>query len=408
MRTSATTDGPGASLRFVIVGGGILGLASAQRLIATVPGAEVIVLEKERAVGLHQSSHNSGVAHAGLYYAPGSLKAKLCRRGISLIRSFCKSHGIPWEACGKVVVANHRRELEPLEKLAERAHANGVPGLRWLDRDQLAEVEPHLVGLAGLHSPETAIVDFQAVTAALAADVSAAGGIVRTGAAVRRVTQSERDPAAELVGGELVRGDRMIVCAGLQSDRLAARSGEPASPRIVPFRGEYWELRPDRTHLVRGLIYPVPDPSLPFLGVHLTRKAGGTVWLGPNAVLSLAREGYARGSVDARDTFQSLAWPGTWRMIGRHWRAGAGEIHRSFSKRAFISEIQRYVPAIALDDVVRAPAGIRAQALDRDGTLVDDFRLSVRDGVVWVRNAPSPGATSSLAIAEELVELALS
>lgn len=394
-------------MRFVIVGGGILGLASAQRLISAVSGAEVTVLEKEHAVGLHQSSHNSGVAHAGLYYAPGSLKARLCRRGISLLRSYCVKRGIDWEACGKVVVAVSPDELGRLERLAERASANGVPGLRWLDGDQLTEVEENVRGLAGLHSPETAVVDFGAVTAALAADVGAAGGVVRTGAVVRRVLQSERHPAVELSDGEFVPADRVIVCAGLQSDRLATQSGQPASPRIVPFRGEYWALRPGRVHLVRGLIYPVPDPGLPFLGVHLTRRPGGGVWLGPNAVLSLARERYGRGSVEPHDAFQALSWVGTWRMMRRYWRTGAGELHRSLSRRAFISEIQRYVPAITPDDVVRAPAGIRAQAVDRDGTLVDDFRLSVRDGVVWVRNAPSPGATSSLAIAEELVELAV-
>ena len=386
------------TLRFVIVGGGIIGLATAQRLIAARSGAEAVVLEKEDAVGLHQSSHNSGVAHAGLYYAPGSLKARLCRRGISLLREFATSRGVAWEECGKVVVAVERRELEALRALAERAGANGVPGLRWLERDQLTEVEPNVVGFAALHSPETAIVDFRAVSLALAADVTAAGGVLGS---------SRGKPAVELLGGELVQGDRVIVCAGLQSDRLASRSGQPESPRIVPFRGEYWQLRPERTHLVRGLIYPVPDPSLPFLGVHLTRRTGGTVLLGPNAVLALAREGYARSAVNLGDTLRTVAWPGTWRMMRRHWRAGLGEIRRSLSKQAFISEIQRYVPAIAAGDAVRAPAGIRAQAVDRDGSLVDDFRLSVDGGVVWVRNAPSPGATSSLAIAEELVELAL-
>jgi L-2-hydroxyglutarate oxidase LhgO len=395
-------------VRFVIVGGGIIGLATAQCLIAAHPGAEAIVLEKENAVGLHQSSHNSGVAHAGLYYAPGSLKARLCRRGISLLREFAIARAVPWEACGKIVVAIAPRELDPLRALAERAEANGVPGLRWLDDSQLTEVEPNVAGLAGLHSPETAIVDFRAATLALAADVSAAGGEVRTAAKVRRVLGSMRGaPAVELLGGEVVQGDRVIVCAGLQSDRLALRSGQSASPRIVPFRGEYWQLRPERAHLVRGLIYPVPDPSLPFLGVHVTRKTGGAVWLGPNAVLSLAREGYERRAVNVRDACQTLAWPGTWRMMRRHWRAGMGEIHRSVRQRAFISEVQRYVPAIAARDAIRAPAGIRAQAVDRDGALVDDFRLSVDGGVVWVRNAPSPGATSSLAIAEELAELAL-
>ncbi|HEY6396241.1 MAG TPA: L-2-hydroxyglutarate oxidase [Solirubrobacteraceae bacterium] len=395
-------------MRFVIIGGGIIGLATAQRLIAAHPGAEVIVLEKESAVGLHQSSHNSGVAHAGLYYAPGSLKARLCRRGISLLREFALARGVSWEACGKLVVAIERRELEALRALRERAEANGVPGLRWLEGAELSEVEPNVVGLAALHSPETAIVDFRAVTLALAADVSAAGGEVRTGAEARRVVGSMHGgPGVELRDGGLVRGDRVIVCAGLQSDRLAVRSGQPASPRIVPFRGEYWQLRPGRAHLVRGLIYPVPDPSLPFLGVHVTRTTGGGVCLGPNALLSLSREGYTRRSINVRDACQTLAWPGTWRMMRRHWRAGLGEIYRSVRWQAFLAEVQRYVPAIAPDDAVRAPAGIRAQAVDLDGSLVDDFRLAAGDGVVWVRNAPSPGATSSLAIAEELAELAL-
>jgi L-2-hydroxyglutarate oxidase LhgO len=395
-------------VRFVIVGGGILGLATARHLITTVPGAEATVLEKETAVGLHQSSHNSGVAHAGLYYTPGSLKARLCRRGIVLLRELCLARGVPWEECGKLVVAAERHELEPLRALAERADANGVPGLRWLEGDQLPDVEPHVAALAGLHSPETAIVDFRAVTHTLADDLTGGGSEMRTGTEVRRVLASMRGkPAVELRGGELVCGDRVIVCAGLQADRLASQSGQPESPRIVPFRGEYWQLRPERTHLVRGLIYPVPDPSLPFLGVHLTRQIGGAVLLGPNAVPSLAREGYARGAVNLADALATVSWPGTWRMMGRHWRSGLGEIHRSLSKRAFISDVQRYVPAIAADDAVRAPAGIRAQAVDRDGSLVDDFRLSVDGGVVWVRNAPSPGATSSLAIAEELGELAL-
>ena len=394
-------------MRFVIVGGGILGLATAERLISSAPGAEVMVLEKEPEVGRHQSSHNSGVAHAGIYYAPGSLKARLCRRGLALMREFCRSHEIPWDACGKVVVAVAERELDPLERLAERAHANGVPGLRWLDSGGLAALEPHVAGLAALHSPETAIVDFGAVTSALASAVRAAGGSVRTGVRVRRVQSSVGEPFAQLEGGELMYGDRVIVCAGLQSDRLASDSGQPASPRIVPFRGEYWKLTDTRAGLVRGLIYPVPDPALPFLGVHLTRKTDGSVLLGPNAVLALARERYGRGGFDLRDARDTCAWPGTWRMLRRHWRAGLAELHRSLWKAAFIAEIRRYVPAIEPEDALPAPAGIRAQAVDRDGTLVDDFRVGFAGRVVWVRNAPSPAATSSLAIAEELVGLAL-
>jgi L-2-hydroxyglutarate oxidase LhgO len=394
-------------MRVVVVGGGILGLATARLLASSVDGAEVVVIEKEAALARHQTARNSGVAHAGLYYTPGSLKATLCRRGVVLLRDFCAARGVPYEECGKVVVATEERELEPLRRLAERAAANGVPGLRWLDAGELREVEPHARGLAGLHSPETAIVDFVAVAGALATEVQGSGGEIRTGTRVVRVLNDGRRPTVELDHGPPLAADRVVVCAGLQADRLARASGQPAEPRIVPFRGEYWQLRPDRTHLVRGLIYPVPDPTLPFLGVHLTPRIGGAVWLGPNAVLSLAREGYGRADVNLRDVYDTASWPGTRRMMRRHWRAGVGEVARSARKHLFIREVQRYVPSVTPQDAVRAPAGVRAQAIDRDGSLVDDFRLSVTDGVVWVRNAPSPAATSSLAIAEELVARAL-
>jgi L-2-hydroxyglutarate oxidase LhgO len=390
-------------LRYVVVGGGILGLATARQLVTSQPGVEVVVLEREQALAQHQTAHNSGVVHAGIYYAPGSLKATLCRRGLGLLRDFCAERGLPYDACGKVVVAIDEREIEPLRRLEERAKANGVPGLRWLEQSDLAAVEPHVTGVAGLHSPETAIADFAAVARAYATDVSAAGGEIRTGAAAARVRQDAKNPAVQLVDGSRIEGDRVIVCAGLQSDRLAIASGEPAEPRIVPFRGEYWRLRPDRSHLVRGLIYPVPDPALPFLGVHLTRKIDGSVLLGPNAILSTARHAYDRRRFVPRDAYEALSWPGTLRMLRRHWRAGVGEIIRSASKRQFVREVARYVPAVQPGDVLPAPAGVRAQAIDRDGSLVDDFRLGVSGKVVWVRNAPSPAATSSLAIAEELV-----
>lgn len=390
-------------MRYVVVGGGILGLATARQLISTQADAEVVVLEREGAVAQHQTSHNSGVVHAGIYYAPGSLKARLCRRGLGLLRDFCAERGLPYEACGKVVVAVDEGEVEPLRRLEERATANGVPGLRWLDAGELAEVEPHVSGVAGLHSPETAIADFAAVARACASDVTAAGGEIRTGAGVARVGQNGRNPRVELADGSSLDADKVIVCAGLGSDRLAMASGEPAEPRIIPFRGEYWQLKPERAHLVRGLIYPVPDPALPFLGVHLTRKIDGTVVLGPNAILSTGRHAYDRRQFVLRDTYEALAWPGTFRMLRRHWRAGIGEIIRSASKQQFVREVARYVPAVAPEDVLPAPAGVRAQAIDRDGSLVDDFRLSTHGNVTWVRNAPSPAATSSLAIAEELV-----
>ena len=330
-------------MRAIVVGGGILGLATAQLLTRT-HGAQVVVLEKEDGLARHQTGHNSGVVHAGIYYAPGSLKARLCRRGLVLLRDFCAAHEIPYEECGKVVVATEHRELEPLKRLAERAAANGVPRLRWLDDGKLAEVEPYARGIAALHSPETAIVDFVAVAQALAADVASAGGEVRTATEVSRVAGGARAPSVELADGTWLAADRIVVCAGLHADRLARASGEPAEPRIVPFRGEYWQLRPERSGLVRGLIYPVPDPTLPFLGVHLTRKIDGSVWLGPNAILSFAREGYRRAAIDLRDVYDTVSWPGTRRMLKRHWRAGVHEVDRSLRKRRFIREAQRYVP----------------------------------------------------------------
>ncbi|MGN6872606.1 MAG: L-2-hydroxyglutarate oxidase [Solirubrobacteraceae bacterium] len=387
-------------MRYVIVGAGILGLATARELARTTESADILVLEKEDEIAGHQTSHNSGVVHAGIYYAPGSLKARLCRRGLGLLRDFCAANELPYEACGKVVVATEEREVEPLKRLAERAEANGVPGLKWLDAQEITAVEPNAHGVAGLHSPETAIADFAAVARAFADQITAAGGEIRTGTGVARITH---DATVELKDGSTLQADRVIVCAGLEADRLAIASGEPAEPRIVPFRGEYWQLRPERAHLVRGLIYPVPDPALPFLGVHLTRKVGGAVLLGPNAVLSTARDAYERRRFDPRDVYDAISWPGTLRMLRRHWRAGVGELVRSASKRQFVREVTRYVPAIGTQDVIPAPAGVRAQAIDRDGSLVDDFRLGVNGRVAWVRNAPSPAATSCLAIAEELL-----
>lgn len=389
-------------MRYAVVGGGILGLATARALLRREPGAEVLVLEREPTLASHQTGHNSGVVHAGLYYKPGSLKARLCRRGMTLLREFCAAAELPYEECGKLVVAADERERGRLEALAERARANQVEGLAWLEGEELRRVEPHVQGVAALHSPRTAIVDFLAVARAYGAEVEAGGGVVRTGAGVARVREGA-EPVIELEGGEQLAADRVIVCAGLESDRLARASGQDAEPRIIPFRGEYWKLRPERAELVRGLIYPVPDPALPFLGVHLTRKVGGEVWLGPNAVLALALEGYRWRDVRARDVAHILGWPGTWRMMRRNWRAGWRELLVSRRKRLFIDEARRFVPELTAGDAVRAAAGVRAQAVDRDGSLVDDFRIGEGRHVLWVRNAPSPAATSSLAIAEELV-----
>src|SRR5262249_36568394 len=289
------------TVRIIVVGGGILGLATVRLISTSVDGAEVVVIEKDEGLARHHTGHNSGVAHAGLYYTPGSLKARLCRRGLGLLREYCDAAQLRCVACGKVVAATERREVEPLRKLAERADANGVPGLRWLEGDELVEVEPEVRAIAGLHSPQTPIVDFVPGAHAVADDGTAAGGETWTSAQARRIAQGPAGVTVELEDGSSLGADRVIVCAGLYSDRLARASGEPSEPRIVPFRGEYWQLRRDRTDLVRGLIYPVPDPRLPFLGVHLTRKVDGSVWLGPNAVLSSSREGYGASRVNAPD-----------------------------------------------------------------------------------------------------------
>lgn len=395
---------PDQTARSIVVGGGILGVATARLAALQEPGASVLLLEQEGSLATHQTARNSGVVHAGIYYVPGSLKARLCRRGATLIAELCESRGLPFERCGKVVVATLPEELPRFEALCERASANGVPELRRVDEAGLRELEPHASGIAALVSPSTAIADFAAVTRSLAGDLTRSGGEVRLCARVASVrNRSGGGAEVVLADGKLLHAERVFVCAGLAADRLARASGEPASPRIVPFRGEYWKLRAERAALVRGLIYPVPDPSLPFLGVHLTRKVGGEVWIGPNAVLALARERYGRGALRPRDAFESIAWPGTWRMAARHWRAGIDELRRSLSKRAFVRDARRYVPELRANDVVRAPAGLRAQAIDRDGSLVDDFRISSTGAVCWVRNAPSPAATSSLAIAEELL-----
>jgi L-2-hydroxyglutarate oxidase LhgO len=393
-------------MRVVIVGGGILGLATARLVAREVADAEVVVLEKERDVAQHQTAHNSGVVHAGLYYAPGSLKARLCRHGMSLLKAFCLEREIPYDECGKLVIATGEREMARFDALEERARANGVPGLQRLGESELRATEPSATGIAALHSPATAIVDFVAVAHAIADDARAAGATIRTGAEVGRVLGTGRVAEITLANGTALEADRAIVCAGLHADRLARASRQPAEPRIMPFRGEYWQLRPERRHLVRGLIYPVPDPALPFLGIHLTRKVGGSVLIGPNAILAFAREGYRRTTFDARDLRDALGWPGAVRLFGRYWRVGVAEIYRTLSKRAFISQAQRYVPELTASDAIRAPAGVRAQAVDRDGTLVDDFRLGTDGPVLWVRNAPSPAATSSLAIAEEIVQRA--
>jgi L-2-hydroxyglutarate oxidase LhgO len=385
-----------------VVGAGLIGLAVARRL--SLRGDEVIVFDKEAEVAVHQSGHNSGVVHSGLYYPPGSLKATLCRRGVVLLKDFCARHELPYREIGKVVVARTPVEVERLGTLEERARANGVPGVRRLDPVALREIEPEVRGLAALHSPTTAIVDYRAVARAMAGEVTAAGGRLLLGHEVTAIRPDAHGGVTVTCGARAYALRRAVICAGLQADTVAGLAGDVPSPAIVAFRGEYLRLRPERAGLVRGLVYPVPDPAYPFLGVHITPRVDGTVDVGPNAVFAPAREGYRRRDVNPRELARALAWPGTRRLARRHWRTGLREIHGSLSRRAFTAAAARYVPALTRADLVPAPAGVRAQALDERGTLVDDFRISELGPVVAVRNAPSPAATSCLAIAEYITD----
>jgi (S)-2-hydroxyglutarate dehydrogenase len=393
-------------VRIGVVGGGIIGLAVARRIAELRPDARVTVLEKEADVALHQSGHNSGVVHAGIYYAPGSLKARLCRRGVELLRAYCAERNLPLEECGKLVVALDAAEVERLRELEQRATANGVPGLRWVEGDELLEIEPHAAGVAGLHSPSTAITDYRAIARSFADDLRAAAGEVLLSAEVTAVRRTRGQARVE-AHGESFEFDRIVICAGLQSDRVARLAGDEREPTIVPFRGEYYRLAPERADLVRGLLYPVPDPAYPFLGVHFTRRIDGGVDVGPNAVLAFAREGYRRRNVRVADLIETIRSPGFRALARAHWRMGARELRGSLSKRAFAAEARRYLAAVTAADLVPAPAGVRAQALEPDGTLVDDFRINVIGPVTAVRNAPSPGATSSLAIAEHVAGIVL-
>ncbi len=393
-----------AEQRIGVVGGGILGVAIARELVRRRPGTEVVVLEKEDRLAAHQTGHNSGVVHAGIYYKPGSLKAELCTRGRALLKDFCAEHAIPFVECGKLVVAVDAAETERFDALERTATANGVPGLRRLGAEEIRDVEPYAVGLAALHSPATAITDYDAVTRAIATEVEAAGGQVRLEARVVGIRR-QGDGVVVVVEGDHapLHFDHVVVAAGLQADRVAALAGGDRGPVIVPFRGEYLAVTAAKQDLVRGMVYPVPDPRYPFLGVHFTRRVTGGLEVGPNAVLATRREGYRRRDVSARDLRDVVAWPGSWRMARAHWRTGVEEVVGSASQRAFMRRASRYVPDIGVADVVRAGSGVRAQAVDRDGSLVDDFRITRDDGVTCVRNAPSPGATSSLAIAAHVV-----
>jgi L-2-hydroxyglutarate oxidase LhgO len=383
----------------VVVGAGIVGMATARELVNRHADLRLAVIDKEQVVGAHQTGHNSGVIHSGIYYAPGSLKARLCVEGAREMYAYCESRGIAAERCGKVIVATEEPELGRLDALLERGMANCVDGLEMIGPQGLRELEPHCAGIRALWSPNAGIVDYREVVRHYALDVRNAGGEVHTGRELLGIVRRSDRVLLQTSAGDL-EALRVVVCAGLYADRVAALGGGRREPQVVPFRGDYWELRPEARHLCRNLIYPVPDPSFPFLGVHATRRIGSEeVWLGPNAVLAFSREGYGRLDVSARDLAQVLASRGFQRLAARYWRMGALELWRDFSKRAFCESVRRYLPEVTMADMVPGPSGVRAQALDPAGRLVDDFVTEVQgDRVMHVRNAPSPGATSSLAI----------
>ncbi|MEL6104495.1 MAG: L-2-hydroxyglutarate oxidase [Planctomycetota bacterium] len=388
---------------FVVIGAGIVGLATAWKLTHRYPDCRVAVLEAETQPAEHQSGRNSGVIHSGIYYKPGSTKAITCRSGKAAMEAFCEEYNVPWERCGKVVVATSQAELESLDRIAERATNNGVEFER-INSDELREFEPNAAGVAGLHVPETGIVDYRNVCIRLAELIQQRGGSVHFQSRVKRIDQDARSIRMQDDRGNQYEAAKMINCAGLHCDHLCRLAGGKPEIQIVPFRGEYYELRPERESLVKNLIYPVPDPSFPFLGVHFTRMVGGGVECGPNAVLALSREGYDWSRIRIGDLVETFRFGGFRKLARQHWRTGIGEMNRSLRKSAFVRALRKLLPTIAADDLVRGRAGVRAQAVSPDGKLVDDFLIQTEGNSVHVLNAPSPAATASLAIADKILE----
>jgi L-2-hydroxyglutarate oxidase LhgO len=389
----------------IIVGGGIVGLSIARETTHRFPGLQLAVLEKEESVGTHQSGHNSGVIHAGIYYKPGSMKARLCVEGAALMVEFCREHGIPFQVCGKVIVATSEDELPRLRDLLERGRANGVAGLRMLSPEELHGIEPHAAGVAAIEVPGTGITDYALVCAKYAEIVGTQGGTIRTSTRVTGIQQRGNETIVETSRGTFAT-HFLLNCAGLFSDRIGRMAGDEPEVRIIPFRGEYYDLIPTRSDLVRGLIYPVPDPRFPFLGVHFTRRVHGGVDAGPNAVFAFKREGYRRSDFSLRDTLESLSFPGFLRVASKYWRSGADEFHRSVRKASFVAALQKLVPDVTSADLAPGGSGVRAQAIHRTGTLVDDFQFSHNGNMFHLYNAPSPAATASIAIGRSVVELA--
>jgi (S)-2-hydroxyglutarate dehydrogenase len=393
-----------------IIGGGILGLATALKITAAHPRLRLLLLEKEAELARHQTGNNSGVIHSGLYYRPGSLKARTCVTGRKELMVFCDENSVPYEICGKVVVAIGQQELPRLDELYRRGEANGLRDLEIIGPERLKELEPHATGIKGLHVPETGIVDYKKVTAAYAGKVRDAGGDIRLSQRVVGILDRPDEIVLQTSGGDY-RSKHLINCCGLQSDLIAKmtrganQDGEPEH-RIVPFRGEYYKIAPERQFLVKNLIYPVPDPTFPFLGVHFTRMAKGGVEAGPNAVLAYAREGYRHTNINVKDLWETVSFKGFWAMTGKYWQTGFGELHRSLSKPAFVRALQKLLPEIRESDLVPGGAGVRAQAVSANGALVDDFVIKQSRRAIHVLNAPSPGATASLAIGQQICEMA--
>jgi len=391
-------------MKVAIIGGGIVGLATAHQLLERHPSVEVLVLEKESGAGRHQTGHNSGVLHCGLYYKPGSTKARLAVEGIRRMVAFCEQHSVPYDLCGKTVVATEQEEIPRLHALLERGKANGLEGLQLLGPEQIREFEPHAAGLAGIRVPQEGIVDYSAVCAEMVKEIGRRGGEIRFSSEVTRLRRRNRWTIHTRSGD--YEADYLINCAGLHCDRVSRKAGSRDAAKIVPFRGEYYKLRPERQHLVRNLIYPVPDPKFPFLGVHFTRLIYGGVEAGPNAVLALAREGYRKGDFSLRDTIETLTYRGFWRFFARYPRMCWEEFKRSYSKKLFCQSLQRLVPELEREDLMQGGSGVRAQALSPEGELMQDFHFARQEGALHVLNAPSPAATAALAIADEIVNMA--
>lgn len=385
-----------------IIGAGIVGLAVGLQLVRQSPDLKVLILEKEREVAAHQTGHNSGVIHSGMYYKPGSLKARLCVEGAAAMVRFCQEHGIPYEICGKVIVATSPEELAGLEEILRRGRANGVPNLRELTAEQIREIEPHAAGIRGIHVPGTGITDFRMVAQKYAELICGNGGAVLTDTEITQIVSSPDEIVLE-TAARTVHARYVVNCAGLRSDRIAAMAGASLGLRIVPFRGEYYEVVPAKHHLIRGLIYPVPDPRFPFLGVHFTKRIHGGVEAGPNAVLALKREGYSRTSFDIADTASMAAFAGFWKMASKYWKMGFEELYRSWSKHAFTVALQKLLPELTSDDIRAGGSGVRAQAVDKSGKLLDDFHFVYQNRILHVCNVPSPAATASLVIGREIV-----